>query len=388
MRIPQPPAPVSRCNRAPGALAVRPDRPIRLAVTNGRLTHVEIAAGGVALPGALAADARSWQASAVPRTATTYQVTAEALGPGGTASLATSFTTVTPRRLLRASVSPLNGQTVGVGLPLAVFFNVPVTDRAAVERRLNVTTKPAVRGAWHWFHDNEVHFRPQKYWAPGTRVTLHADLAGVDNGHGVWGAPNRVVSYRIGASHVSTVNLATHVMTVTANGRVVRRFPISGGRPQYQTKSGISVVIEKSAKQRMDSTTAGITGRDAYNVTVAWATRISYSGEFVHAAPWSVAAQGHANVSHGCVNASIANAKWFYDFSVRGDVVEVTGSSVKLRQGNGFADWNLSWQQWLAGSTVAVTSGQRVSPADGRRSCCPTTPADPTCGPRPSPSRG
>ena len=53
-----------------------------------------------------------------------------------------------------------------------------------------------------------------------------------------------------------------------------------------------------------------------YKETVQLDARISNDGEFVHAAPWSDAQQGHSNVSHGCVNLSPANAQWFYDTSV------------------------------------------------------------------------
>jgi lipoprotein-anchoring transpeptidase ErfK/SrfK len=143
-------------------------------------------------------------------------------------------------------------------------------------------------------------------------------------------------------------------MKVTSGGRTLRVIPVSTGRDKYPTTNGVHFVLEKLADKVMDSATIGIPrdAPDGYYLHVAWAVRISASGEFVHAAPWSVAAQGHANVSYGCVNLSTADARWFYGRSRRGDVVEVVHSAKAPTGSFGVADWNMSWSAWLAGSAL------------------------------------
>jgi len=249
---------------------------------------------------------------------------------------------------------PLDGETVGVGLPIGVWFSQPVADRAAVERRLQVTSSKPVTGAWHWFADDEVHYRPRSYWPSGARVTLRARLAGTDAGRGVWGVADRTIRFRIGERRVSVVDVTTHRMKVVSGGRTLRVLPVSTGRERYPTTNGVHFVIEKTPVKLMDSSTVGIP-RDSpggYYQRVAWSVRISNSGEFVHAAPWSTGAQGRANVSHGCVNLSTANAAWFFRLTRRGDVVEVRGSPKRPGSSFGVADWNMSWTRWLAGSAL------------------------------------
>jgi hypothetical protein len=80
--------------------------------------------------------------------------------------------------------------------------------------------------------------------------------------------------------------------------------------------------------------------------------RVTYSGEFVHAAPWSVGYQGSANVSHGCVGMSTANAAWLYNLTHRGDIVDVSGSSRHMTLTNGYGDWTESFAQYKKGSAL------------------------------------
>jgi lipoprotein-anchoring transpeptidase ErfK/SrfK len=249
---------------------------------------------------------------------------------------------------------PLDGETVGVGLPIGVWFSQPVADRAEVERRLQVTSSKPVTGAWHWFADNEVHYRPRSYWPSGSRVTLRARLAGADAGRGVWGVADRTIRFRIGERRVSVVDVRTHRMRVVSGGRTLRVLPVSTGRERYPTTNGVHFVTEKTPVKLMDSSTVGIPRNSpgGYYQRVAWSVRISNSGEFVHAAPWSTGSQGRANVSHGCVNLSTANAAWFYRLTRRGDVVEVRGSPKRPGTSFGVADWNMSWPRWLAGSAL------------------------------------
>jgi lipoprotein-anchoring transpeptidase ErfK/SrfK len=282
-------------------------------------------------------------------------VVADAVDDAGSpTSRVTTFTTLRPRAELRAAIMPLEGETVGIGLPIGVWFSQPVADRAAVERRLQVVSSKPVTGAWHWFADNEIHYRPRAYWPSRARVTLRTRLAGTNAGRGVWGVADRTVRFQIGERHISVVNVRTPRMKVTAGGRTLRVLPVSTGREKYPTTGGAHFVIEKTRDKLMDSSTVGIPrgAPDGYYQHVKWSVRISNSGEFVHAAPWSTGAQGRANVSHGCVNLSTANAAWFYGMTRRGDVVEVVGSPKRPGSSFGVADWNMSWSRWLKGSAL------------------------------------
>jgi lipoprotein-anchoring transpeptidase ErfK/SrfK len=366
------PAPAGAAREAGGAEAAAPvkltvtpkDRAARVGLDtrakvvadSGRLQAVRVTGtNGRKLAGALDDDGRTWVSTGPLAPATRYRVVAEAVNDAGTPTRArTSFTTLRPRAELRAAIMPLDGETVGVGLPIGVWFNQPVADRAAVERRLQVTSSKPVTGAWHWFADNEVHYRPKAYWPSGSRVTLRARLAGTDAGRGVWGVADRTIRFRIGERRVSVVDVRTHRMKVVSGGRTLRVLPVSTGRERYPTTNGVHFVLEKTPVKLMDSSTVGIPRNSpgGYYQRVAWSVRISNSGEFVHAAPWSTGSQGRANVSHGCVNLSTANAAWFYRLTRRGDVVEVRGSPKRPGNSLGVADWNMSWSRWLAGSAL------------------------------------
>lgn len=333
------------------------DAHVQVVASNGHLTGVQVTpASGKALAGSLTPDGLTWRSSGALAPGTRYRVTVNAADQSGTTTRqVSSFTTLTPSRVLSTSIMPLNGQTVGVGMPIAVWFNHSVADRAAVERRLKVRTSSGLEGAWRWFGDREVHFRPQRFWPAGEQVTLSVGLAGVRAAPGTWGVTNRTVSLRIGDRHVSTVDARTHTMKVTVNDRVVKTIPVSTGRDKYPTTNGVHFVVSKEQDKLMDSATVGIPrdSPDGYYEHVYWSVRISNSGEFVHAAPWSVGSQGRANVSHGCVNMSTENAQWFFKLARPGDVVTVSGSPKKPNSWTlGVADWNITWSRWLAGSAL------------------------------------
>ncbi len=326
------------------------DSPVVVSVASGRLTSVVVGTGpGDAAPlvGQLDPKGSRWTSASgaglVP--GTTHQITATVVDRNGRPSVvSSSFSTAAPANKLTARVSPLNGMTVGVGHPVAVYLSKAVTDRSAVERRLKVTADPPVAGSWRWVDDTQLRWRPQQYWQPHTKVTLDAALAGVDFGGGTWGTESRKVAFTIGDSHVSVVDANTYKMDVFTNGQLERTIPVSLGRPKYPTKSGVHVVIDKERTTIMDSASFGVPAgsSESYSTKVEWATRISNSGEFVHSAPWSVKDQGR-HVSHGCVNVAPDHAKWFFGYSRLGDVVEVKGTPVTIEATNGFGDWNVGY---------------------------------------------
>jgi lipoprotein-anchoring transpeptidase ErfK/SrfK len=338
-------------NPAAGAHGVPLGQRLAVSVAHGTLTSIMVSSKAGTIKGALAPAATSW-ASAEPLTPTTmYTVRAGVADDSGHASTRQwRFVTAGPTTLFRAMLSPGDGAVMGVGMPVIVTTNVAIPDanRAAFEHLLTVSSTPAVRGAWHWFSSTELHWRPVNYWPAGTKVSVAAHINGYDAGGGAWGMKDVTVNYHIGDSHISTVDVAAHTMTVTDNGKVVKVIPVSTGRDKYPTKGGVHVVSDKSQKVIMDSATVGIprNSPDGYYETVYWDVRISNSGEFVHAAPWSVGDQGHTNVSHGCVNVSTADAEWFYGYSQVGDVVTVLNSPVQLEPTNGIGDWQIPWAQW------------------------------------------
>jgi len=344
------PAVVLSSNPTPGATAVPLDQKIQVAVANGTLKTVTLASPAGTVKGVVAPGATSWESALPLQPTTTYQVQAALVDTvGHVSNKQWEFTTAAPTKLFRATLYPADG-VVGVGMPMTISLNtpVPVARQAAFESLLTVTTTPAVAGAWHWFSPTSLHWRPATYWAPGTTVSVVAHINGYNAGNNIWGAKDVSVNYAIGDSHVSTVDANTHTMTVAVNGAAVKTIAVSTGRDKYPTKSGVHVVSTKAPKVIMDSATVGIprASPDGYYETVLWDVRISNSGEFVHAAPWSVGDQGHTNVSHGCVNVSTADAVWFYNFSQVGDVVNVVGTSEALEPTNGYGDWQIPWASW------------------------------------------
>jgi lipoprotein-anchoring transpeptidase ErfK/SrfK len=334
------------------------DRLVEVSAKNGTLKRVRVATADQPLPGKVSKHGSSWVAGERLEPGTRYQVTGVAVDKDGLSrKLKRSFTTVdlTLDQQTYASVAPLDGETVGVGMPVILSFDVPVTDRAELERHLEVKSEPAQPGTWHWISDNEVHWRPKSYWKPGTDVTVNADINGVNAGNGIFGQEDRNSTFHVGDSLIMKIDVAAHTMKVLENGRLLRTLPISAGKPGFTTRSGIKVIVEKFRTKRMDAATTGISEDDPeyYNLSnVEYAQRVTYSGEFIHAAPWSVGSQGSANVSHGCIGMSTEDAGWLYSLTRRGDVVDVVGSDRRMEPTNGFGDWNVPWSEYKAGSAL------------------------------------
>lgn len=357
-----------------GSDAARPDKPITVQVTNGTIRSVSVESGSDSqVEGRLDDDRRTWTSRWTMHPDSEYAVTATAVDAEGRTSTATSgFVTLQPDRTVATRVAPLDGETVGVGMPIMVLFTEPIENRANVESALEVRMSEPVEGAWHWISDEQVQFRPREYWPVGQEVTLVSHLAGVRAGDGLYGEKNQVVDFEVGERHVSVVDADDHHMVVERGGEVVREFDVSLGKPGFETRSGIHIAQEKAETVVMDSATIGRPGE--YRVTTDWNVRISYSGEFIHSAPWSVGSQGSSNVSHGCVNASPENAKWFFEFTNRGDIIEVTGTSQELELGNGPTPWVVSWKEWLEGSALGRSVGGTPSPSPAGATAAPSTP--------------
>ncbi len=354
------PPPVALEVNAAARRPVPVDTVLEVSARHGSLERVSVvsANGALRLPGRLDEDG-TWQAEERLEPGTTYRVTATGTGADGRSErLQRSFRTVplTLDQQTYASIAPVEGETVGVGMPVVVAFDVAVTDRAAIEEHLAVQSSPEQAGTWHWISDHEVHWRPRTYWQPGTDVTVQADINGVAAGGGIYGQEDRTTHFTVGDAVVMAVDVARHSMQVRRNGELLRTIPVSAGKPGFTTRSGVKVIIEKFRTKRMDAATTGISEDDPeyYNIAdVEYAQRVTYTGEFLHAAPWSVGSQGSANVSHGCVGMSTEDAAWLYALTKRGDVVDVTGSDRRMEATNGWGDWNVPWADYRQGSALS-----------------------------------
>ncbi|MFI7589826.1 Ig-like domain-containing protein [Spongisporangium articulatum] len=344
--------------------------PVKLVVANGTFQSVQVltADGEQQLEGSVSADKTSWVSEEAPRPASAYSVVTQVTGAtGGAAQTKTlDFTVqkVPDAKKVSFTVTPDDGTTVGIGQPIDVRFLVPITNKAGIERAMSVTTKTpsgeAVQGSWSWLNDQEVHWRPKEFWTPGTKVTLDMKIAGVKAGNGRYGRKDYSETFTIGASHVTRYDAKKLQVKVYRDGKLKDTWPSGSGRPGLETYSGTYVVLNKSKVINMDSCSARITcdkkDPDYYSEKEYWATRITASGTFLHAADWDPQL-GKANVSHGCIHLSGTDAEDFYNHAVPGDVVIVTntgrGPQERIAtQDPGLYDWNLSWSKWTKGSAL------------------------------------
>lgn len=342
-----------------GAHDVATSGALKVTAQKGRLKSVRVKDGkGNEVDGKIAGSGALWQPSGHLGASTEYTVDAIAVdGKGRKAAEHSSFTTLVPKNTFIGQYTPENGQQVGVGMPVSIHFTRGITDPKAVEDAIKVSAKPSVPVEGHWFGNDRLDFRPEKYWAAGTKVTLKLDLNGVEGRPGVYGTQAKEVSFTVGRSQVSTVDAESKKMTVVRDGKKIKTIPITSGGPGTETYNGKMVISEKHQVTRMNGDTVGFGGE--YDIKdVPHAMRLSTSGTFIHGNYWSGRATfGTRNASHGCVGLfdqrgggdSSTPAAWFFRNSVVGDVVIVKNSHDEtIQPDNGFSDWNLSWEKWKA----------------------------------------
>ncbi|MEU0136061.1 Ig-like domain-containing protein [Streptomyces sp. NPDC006296] len=342
-----------------GADDVATSGALKISAARGKLSTVKVSdPQGKEVRGKTAADGLSWVPDRHLAAATKYAVHAVAEDAEGRASAKdTSFTTLVPENTFIGQYTPENGSTVGVGMPVSIHFTRGITDPAAVEKAISVTAEPAVRIEPHWFGNDRLDFRPEDYWAAGTKVTLRLDLDGVEGRPGVYGKQAKTVKFTVGRSQVSTVDASSHRMKVVRDGKQIKDIPISAGAPSTTTYNGQMVISEKLKVTRMNGDTVGFGGE--YDIKdVPHAMRLSTSGTFIHGNYWGGSGIfGTTNTSHGCVGLRDARggwdgktpAAWFFDNSLIGDVVVVKNSEDKVIQpDNGLNGWNMDWSEWTA----------------------------------------
>lgn len=378
---PGPPALAATATPRPAAVTVSPashapvDPAAGVAVTavGGTLDHVTmINDQGRPLNGTLNPDRLRWNTIEPLGYATTYTITVASTGAAGIRATRTdTVTTVAPSNQTRVDLRTTGGQplqdgaTYGVGAVVVAHFDEPVTDRVAAEQHLLVTASPPVYGSWYWVDDQDAHWRPEHYWASGTHVEVTAEVYGVALGEGLYGQEDSHTSFTIGDAHVAVADDLTKQVSVYDNGKLVRTMPTSMGRGgsetvagqtiSFWTQPGVYTVLDKTNPVVMDSSTYGlpINSRLGYKESVNYATRISTDGVYLHELDQTVWAQGNTNVSHGCLNLNADNARWFYDFALPGDVVEVVNTGGRPLQLWQDGDWSVPWPQWQNGSALA-----------------------------------
>jgi lipoprotein-anchoring transpeptidase ErfK/SrfK len=325
--------------------------PVTVTATKGALSHVDVTdPAGEYLTGAFNDARTTWTSTAPLRPNTDYRVHATATGDhGDPVTNLSSFHTqdlTEDQSLIAEQVSPADSDKVGVAYPLIVAFNHQVHNRQAVTDALAVETFPHVDGAWYWIDPATVDYRPQGFWPAGTRVTLHANLRGIDAGNGLWGAADKTSSFTVARQQVIDVDVKAHRMTVLQDGKQIASFPISSGKPGWETRNGTKVIMEKVTDKTW--TNEAINAPEHYVKHSQWAMRMTNSGEFIHDAPWNEAHLGEDNASHGCVGMSTADMAWLFDHTMVGDPVVVTGSPVPFTElDNRIQDWNVPWDRWL-----------------------------------------
>lgn len=354
---PAPAGPQVSYQPAASASSANPAQPVSVRAAGGTLDGVSLTdPDGDAVDGALSPDRTTWTSSGDLDFASTYTWHGRAVAPDGTATpVQGTVATLEPVHTVRGTLNIGDDRTVGIAAPIEIQFDRHVEDRAAIEKVLEVTTSKEVEGAWGWLPDenggSRVHWRPKEYWPSGTKVTVDAPLKGVDYGGGSYGAEDLTASFAIGRAQIVEADARSFRMIVIRDGKQIADYPASYGLaddPNRNTRSGIHVVTEKFTDKRMVSQQYG------YDVVEKWAVRMSNNGEFIHANPVSAAAQGAANVTHGCVNLSVENAKAYYDTVLYGDPVEVTGTPVQLSARDGdLWDWTLSWEKWKGLSALS-----------------------------------
>jgi lipoprotein-anchoring transpeptidase ErfK/SrfK len=334
---------------------------IGLKVSGGTVTAVTLKDDdGKAVAGALRDDGTAWVPRKPLKSTHRYEVTATAENAAGKRTTATTrFTTMgTPARRTGTGLYLFDDRTYGVAMPVVAEFvpGIKKADRAAVQKRMFVKTDPPQPGTWSWTSSGtQAYYRAPKYWKPGTTLTVRLAVDGLPTGGGRYGDRDRSATAKIGRSFVMSVENKTKKMTVIENGKKVRTMLVSLGKHSTPSSSGTMVIMDKHTSTIFDTTDTD--GADGYRMTIAYAQRLTWSGQYIHSAPWSVGAQGHRNVSHGCVNLSPSNARWLFGKTLIGDPITVRGTEDKLVYGNGWTPWNLSWTEFAKGSALPVPDG-------------------------------
>jgi lipoprotein-anchoring transpeptidase ErfK/SrfK len=378
-----PPVNIAVSSPAEGATNVPAATEIAYTTDAASSTVELVDAAGAKVDGTPRPDKSSWVPNQMLKWGTQYKATITGTSAAGKAESKTvTFTTMAkPNSTGKASTVIADGQAVGVGMPIIVSFSNDIAkdQRANVQKRLFVTSTPAQEGIWYWWNNREVHFRPKEYWQAGTKLSVRVAIGGLLLGNNRYGSADLTMSYSVGSKIVMIADNATKHMTVTKDGQLLRTIPVSFGKKATPSASGNFIIMIKNEWEWFDSASFGVPNdsADGYRTKVWYPQRITWDGEYLHAAPWSEGDQGKRNVSHGCTNLSMANAKWLYGVTQIGDPVIIKGTEEHVKWQNGYTHWDRSWEEFVKGSAIPYTPP--ATPSAG-----PST--DPSAGPSTDPS--
>ncbi|MDH6112871.1 lipoprotein-anchoring transpeptidase ErfK/SrfK [Kitasatospora sp. MAP12-15] len=343
-----------------GATNVAPAGALKVSVASGKLTQVTVTGSdGSTVAGTLSPDGTSWVPAAGLAVSATYKVAAQSTDAKGVVATTTSsFTTLTPTKTAGSSDNIVTGSTYGVGMIIQVDFGQAVKNKAAVAQAITVTASDGSVVKGHWFNeDHWFELRPQAFWKPGTKVSIHFGLKSTEISPGIYGSADRDESFTIGRSQVSTVDSAAHEMTVVTDGRAPRVIPVTTGASNpanWATYNGTMVIERKEGTVEMKSASVPGLGGTPYDEKVPDSMRLTDTGTYVHGNYWAAGAYGHENVSHGCIGLQDVEggspdsvAGKMYADSIVGDVVIVMHSTgQQVDPGNGLSGWNIAWANW------------------------------------------
>ncbi|WP_216210776.1 L,D-transpeptidase [Amycolatopsis aidingensis] len=346
--------PKARITAEPAAEAteVPVTEPVTVKVAEGSFTEVKLTnSDGGEVQGELNAEKNTWTSAEPLGYGKTYSYAAKATGTDGKpVEFTGSFTTLQPKAVIRATLNPIDDAEVGVGMPISVKFDAPVSDRAAAQRALTVETSEDVEGSWAWLSDRQVDWRPREYWPAGTEVNVTAKLYGVHYGGGNYGKADVTTKFSIGRNQVVKIHTPDHVMRVYRDGAEHTSYPCSNGKdadPNLNTPNGTVIVMTKEPTSIFDNERYGYT-----DVKKKWCCRISNHGEYIHENEENRANIGKKNTSHGCVNLFEKDAKAYFDSALIGDPVEVTGAKADFPTTSAVMDWLLDWETWKSKSAL------------------------------------
>lgn len=333
-----------------GAEGVAPDEPVAVTSPDGLESVTMTNEEGKEVEAELNEDKTEWTTAEPLGYGREYTV--EATTTQGETSQSV-FTTVVPDGQTNAYIGPMDGSEVGVAHAINVYFDIAPSDRQAAQDAITVESSNDTEGAFYWIDPAHLIWRPKEYWEPGTEVTVKSDIYGKNLGGGIYGAEDSSSTFTVGDLVETLVDDNTKTLTVYRNGEEVRSFPVSLGRDgQFATPNGMYVIGDRNESMVMDSTTYGLALENGgYRTPVNYATQMSWSGIYVHSAPWAIGALGSYNQSHGCINATPDDAQWFMNYVKQGDPVEVVNTSGGTLSGlDGLGYWNLDWETLKAGN--------------------------------------
>ena len=193
-------------------------------------------------------------------------------------------------RLLNAE-----GGSYGVGMPVIAYFSKPITDGRALAAATKVTVngKP-MRGAWYFERSTaghgpiEAHYRLRTYWPAHAKVHLSVAARGRSAGAGLTFADDLNLDFVTGARTVATVDDGTAPADRHPRRQAARPLPGLARRDAApRPTSGVKVIMAKGSPVCMS-------GPGYHECGIKYTQRLTYSGEYLHAAPWNV-----ANIKNG-----------------------------------------------------------------------------------------